>query len=214
MLQVTSLNHPAMKKLFSALAMLLVASVAILVASGVDSGRAAPDFTLPSADASTVSLSQYRGKVVVLEWFNHNCPFVHKFYDDGYMQKWQVDAAAKGVVWLTIDSTNPAHKDYLSTEAAAAEFKRLKMASAHLLLDADGKVGRLYGATNTPQVYVIGPDGTLLYQGAVDDRRTSDASDVSRANNFLNPAIDAILSGGSVATPSTRPYGCSVKYAK
>jgi peroxiredoxin len=187
--------------------------MALSVKAGVSSGKAAPDFSLGSAAGEQVSLKDQLGHVVVLEWFNHDCPFVHKFYDDGYMQKWQADATARGVVWLTIDSTNPAHADYMNPAQARKVFEQMHMASTALLLDPDGTVGRLYGATNTPQVFVIGADGMLLYQGAVDDKRSSDAAEVNGAHNHLLDAVEAALKGEIPGPSGTRPYGCSVKYA-
>jgi peroxiredoxin len=178
------------------------------------SGQPAPDFTLPSADGASVKLSSAKGHFVVLEWFNHNCPFVHKFYDSGAMQKWQEEMTAKGVLWYAIDSTNPKHEDYLTPEAARKSYKDMHLAATALLLDEKGVVGKLYGATNTPQVFLISPEGVLLYQGAIDDRRSSAAYDADNSHNYLLEAIHEAMSGGTVAEPATKPYGCSVKYGE
>lgn len=178
----------------------------------VECGQSAPAFSLPSAKGGRVSLADYRGKVVVIEWFNHNCPFVRKFYDIGAMQKWQAQMTARGVVWLVVDSTNPTHPDYLTPEAAEATYGELHMAANALLLDPEGGVGSLYGATNTPQFFIVDAEGILVYQGAIDDRRTSDPDDVSVARNYVMEALERVLSGQPVSEDKTRPYGCSVKY--
>jgi len=184
-----------------------------LANASVDIGTAMPDFSLKTPNGEQISLQEQRGHVVVLEWFNHNCPFVHKFYDSGMMQQWQAEAKAKGVVWLTIDSTNPAHHDFMTLDMATTVIGEMHIASTALLLDADGTVGRLFGATNTPEVFVISPEGVLIYHGAVDDRRNSDVNDVSKGNQYLINAIDAALAGDKADPAITRPYGCSVKYA-
>jgi peroxiredoxin len=197
---------------------LFIASILALAATqaiaAVRCGDKAPAFTLPSAMGGNVSLSDASGHYVVLEWFNHNCPFVHKFYEGGTMQKWQADAVAKGVVWYVIDSTNPAHEDHLTVEKAKEVYGSMHLASTALLLDETGATGRAYGATNTPQIFIIDPQGVLIYQGAVDDKRTSDSRDIAGAHNHLLHALDEALAGKPVSESATRPYGCSVKYAK
>ena len=199
---------------FASLLAILFAFTAPQLSAGVTCGEKAPDFTLPSINGKDVSLAGFHGHYVVLEWFNHNCPFVQKFYSVGAMQKWQAQYTAKGVIWLTIDSTNPAHSDYVTAEAERDVFKQMKLASSDLLRDSNGKVGHLYGATNTPQIFIIDPNGVLIYQGAVDDNRSTDADDVETARNFLTAALDEALDGKPVSVTSSKPYGCSVKYAK
>ncbi|MBN1403684.1 MAG: redoxin domain-containing protein [Opitutales bacterium] len=196
----------------------LIASIAIWSASATAAtlvnGQTPPDFTLQSAKGENVSLDQYQGQVIVIEWFNHNCPFVHKFYEPGKMQQWQAEAISRGAVWLTIDSTNPAHQDHLTREQAAAVFEERHMVSTQLLLDPEGKVGKAYGAITTPHIFIIGKDGKLLYQGAVDNIRSSNSDDIALADNYLLKALDAALKGTRPEADNTRPYGCSVKYAQ
>lgn len=204
-----------MNKILS-LAALFTAILTSTASAVLTVGEKAPDFSLKSFSGENISLSSLQGQIVVLEWFNHNCPFVHKFYKVGKMQQWQADAAAKGVIWLTIDSTNPAHQDYLSPEQAALVYEQMHIASRALLLDAEGNVGRLYGAVTTPHIYVIGKDGTLLYQGGLDDKRSSDSADIAKARNYLLEAVEAAVNGKPIDSSwqSTRPYGCSIKYAQ
>lgn len=203
-----------MKKLFSLLVLLGLLGTTTTFAGALSTGDQAPDFTLTSSKGDTVNLSQYAGKVIVLEWFNHNCPFVHKFYDSGKMQQWQAEAISRGAVWLTIDSTSPSHKDYLGQEQAENIFEQMHLASTALLLDPQGTVGHLYGAVTTPHIFIIGQDGHLLYQGSVDDIRSSNPNDIARGENYLLTALDAALTGTRPENSSTRPYGCSVKYAQ
>jgi peroxiredoxin len=193
------------------LAFITMIAITSLNAS-LNCGEQAPAFTLPAADGSKVSLESFRGKFVVLEWFNHNCPFVNKFYSCGAMQKWQAEETARGVIWLVIDSTNPSHQDYIPPETAGTVFAEMKFAATALLLDDSGTTGRLYGATNTPQIFIINPAGILIYQGAVDDKRTTSTDDVADAHNYLLAALDNALSGKAVKEATTHPYGCSVKY--
>lgn len=201
-----------MKASFFFATVLLFAS-ALQINASVSCGEAAPDFTLPEAGSGEVSLSQYSGHYVVLEWFNHNCPFVHKFYNVGTMQKWQEEMTGRGVIWLTIDSTNPTHRDHMDAQEAAKVYDDMHLHSTALLLDETGTVGHLYGATNTPQFFVIDPKGVLIYQGAIDDKRSTNSEDIERAHNYLIQALDEALDGNPVSKPVTRPYGCSVKYA-
>jgi peroxiredoxin len=201
-----------MKRIPLVVAALLFLSASSAFAS-VRCGESAPQFALPSAEGKVMTLESARGHYVVLEWFNHNCPFVHKFYDSGTMQKWQAEMTAKGVVWLVIDSANPAHEDYIKPDDAKKVYQKMHMAATALLLDEKGLVGHSYGATNTPQFFVINPKGILIYQGAIDDKRSSDPSDIPEAHNYLMQALDEAMNGNDVSEPVTRPYGCSVKYA-
>lgn len=178
----------------------------------VKNGDAAPDFSLTTVDGKKVSLSDYKGKIVVLEWFNLGCPFVVKHYKNNDMQSLQSEAVGKGVVWLSINSTNPKHQDYLTAEKAADQVKQSKINSTAMLQDADGKVGKLYGAKSTPHMFVINADGKLAYQGAIDDT-PSPKADPKAAKNYVRAAIDELLAGKSVSQAQTKQYGCSVKYA-
>ena len=174
-------------------------------------GAPAPTFALPSAAGTTVSLSDFRGKIVVLEWFNAGCPFVKKQYRAHAMQQLQTDFTKRGVIWLTVNSTNPEHRDYLTPEKSLTFYRDNGLASTALLLDPSGTVGRLYGAKTTPHLFLIDANGVLAYRGAVDDDDDV-AGDPARAHNYLRSAVEEILAGKSVTTKETRPYGCSVKY--
>ena len=175
-------------------------------------GNAAPDFSLPDATGKTHSLADFKGKFVVLEWFNEGCPFVKKHYGSGNMQKLQQEYSGKDVVWLTINSSAPGEQGHLTPETAPKTISELKMTSTKLLLDPDGKVGRLYGAKNTPHMFVINKEGKLIYQGAIDSKPTASASDIASSSNYVKVALDESMAGKPVSTANTKPYGCSVKY--
>ncbi len=175
-------------------------------------GGPAPAFSLPSATGKTVNLSDYKGKYVVLEWTNQGCPFVKKHYGSGNMQATQKWAADKGVVWLTIISSAPGEQGYLTGPEGVQLLKEKKMASTALLVDADGKVGHLYGAKTTPHMFIINPKGELIYQGGMDNKPTTNLDDVPVATNYVKQALEEAMNGKAVSNPSTRPYGCSIKY--
>lgn len=175
-------------------------------------GSSAPEFSLPDTGGKTHSLSQYKGKYVVLEWFNPECPFVKKHYGSGNMQKLQSEFTGKGVVWLSIDSNAPGFEGNLSPEQAQKVMKDWNTKQTALLLDPDGKVGRSYNAHNTPDMIVINPEGKIVYEGAIDSKATPNPADISSSTNYVKAALDESMSGKAVATPSTRAYGCSVKY--
>ncbi len=175
-------------------------------------GSAAPDFSLADAKGKTHSLSQYKGKYVVLEWFNPECPFVKKHYGSGNMQKLQEEYADKGVVWLTIDSNAPGTEGNLSPEQAEKIMTAWKTHQTALLLDPEGKAGRAYGAKNTPNMVVINPEGKIAYEGAIDSKATPNPADIPNSTNYVKAALDESLAGKSVTTSTTKPYGCSVKY--
>ncbi|MFN7728710.1 MAG: thioredoxin family protein [Bdellovibrio sp.] len=181
-------------------------------AATAEIGKAAPGFKLTGADGKEHSLSQYKGKTVVLEWFNNECPYVKKHYDVGNMQKLQTEAAAKGTVWLTINSSAPGKQGHLTTDAAAKLRTERKMANTSLLLDPKGTVGSLYGAKTTPHMYVIDPKGVLAYAGAIDSDSSADPKTIAGANNYVSEALAAVAEGKAVKTTTTKPYGCSVKY--
>ncbi len=194
----------------------LLAALAMLSATqafaAATVGKPAPDFTLTDLDGKAVKLSDFKGRHVVLEWHNHACPFVMKHYDSGNMQSLQVKYDAKDTVWLSINSTNTGHQDYLSNEKNKAYLAAKKAAPDAYLPDPDGKVGNEYGARTTPHMYVINPAGTLVYAGAIDDKRSTNVADVKTAKNFLVAALEESKAGKPVSTASTTPYGCSVKY--
>ena len=190
----------------------LVLSATAAFASTPAVGSAAPDFTLPDASGSSVSLDQYKGKYVVLEWTNPGCPFVRKHYDSGNMQKLQADYTKKGVVWLSVDSSAPGTQGYLQgEEAKKAKEGDYKSASA-LLLDGEGKVGHLYGATNTPDMIIINPEGKVVYTGAIDSIASPDKGDISKATNYVAVSLDDAMAGKPITKAVSKPYGCGVKY--
>lgn len=177
-------------------------------------GAPAPGFSLPDSQGKTESLNNFKGKYVVLEWFNPGCPFVQKHYKSDNMQALQKEFTAKGVVWLTIDSSAPGEEGNLSPEDARKQISEWKMNSSALLLDPDGKVGHEYRATNTPHMFIIDPSGKLIYSGAIDDKPTPDPATIKTASNYVRAALDEAMSGKAVTTPTSRAYGCSVKYAR
>jgi peroxiredoxin len=175
-------------------------------------GSAAPDFSLTDANGKTQSLSQYKGKYVVLEWFNPECPFVKKHYGSGNMQKLQEEYTSKGVAWLTIDSNAPGTEGNITPEQAQKITTSWKTRQTALLLDPEGKAGRAYGAKNTPNMVMINPDGKIAYEGAIDSKATPNPADIPSSTNYVKAALDESLAGKSVSNPTTKPYGCSVKY--
>jgi peroxiredoxin len=175
-------------------------------------GSAAPDFSAPDTNGKTHSLFQYKGKYVVLEWFNPECPFVKKHYGSDNMQKLQQEYTGKGVVWLTIDSNAPGSEGSLSADAASKVMNGWKTRQTALLLDPEGKAGRAYGAKNTPNMVVINPEGKIVYEGAIDSKATPNPADIPSSTNYVKVALDESLEGKPVTTSTTKPYGCSVKY--
>jgi peroxiredoxin len=198
-------------KLLTAL-LTVAASTALIAADSPAVGTSAPDFSLTDSKGKTQSVSQYKGKYVVLEWFNPECPFVKKHYGSGNMQKLQEEFTAKGVVWLTIDSSAPGKEGNLTAEQANAKMTEWKTKQTALVLDADGKAGQAYGAKNTPHMFVINPEGKIVYEGAIDSKATPNVSDIANSTNYVKVALDESLAGESVTTANTKPYGCSVKY--
>lgn len=182
-------------------------------AAALKVGTPAPDFTLPSVDGKSVKLGDYKGKTVVLEWFNLGCPFSKKHYDAKNMQALQEESAAKGVIWLSINSTNPKHANHLPPEKARAQAAEQGFKSAAVLLDDDGRVGSAYGAKTTPHMFIINADGNIAYQGAIDDDPGLKA-DPRQAANYVRKALDELLAGKPVSQPETKQYGCSIKYAQ
>ena len=176
-------------------------------------GAAAPAFTAPATTGANQTLGDLRGKIVVLEWTNHDCPYVRKHYESGNMQALQREAIGQGVVWLSIISSAPGTQGYVTPPQADELTSSRKAAPSAVLLDPKGTVGKLYGATNTPHMYVIDKAGVLAYAGAIDDRPTSRKSDVQGANNYVRAALQSVAAGEPVKTPVTRAYGCTVKYA-
>lgn len=175
-------------------------------------GEPAPVFTATNSKGSSVALSQYRGKTVVLEWTNAECPYTHKHYAAGNMQSLQALAQQQGVVWLSVISSAPGKQGYVNGPAAEALTQSRGAAPTAVLLDPSGAVGRLYGAKTTPHMFVIDKNGILQYMGGIDSMATADASDIPHAEPYLKEAMLAVAQGNPAAHPVTRPYGCSIKY--
>jgi peroxiredoxin len=190
----------------------LAASTTLFAADSPAVGTTAPDFSLTDSKGKTQTVSQYKGKYVVLEWFNPDCPFVKKHYGSGNMQKLQEELTAKGVVWLSIDSSAPGLEGNLSAEQAEKKIAEWKTKQTALVLDPDGKAGRSYGAKNTPHMFVINPEGKIIYEGAIDSKATPNPSDIASSTNYVKVALEESLAGKTVSNANTKPYGCSVKY--
>ena len=194
----------------------LFALTALAFAAGAQAaatvGQPAPDFTLKDASGKTVKLSDFKGKHVVLEWTNPGCPFVQKHYNSGNMPATQKDAMGKGVVWLAINSTEKASRDYLEPAKLVAWKQERKSAPSAILMDEEGTVGKAYGARTTPHMYIVNPKGVLVYAGAIDSIPSARVADIPRATNHVNAALADLAAGKPVAVPATAPYGCSIKY--
>jgi peroxiredoxin len=175
-------------------------------------GKPAPDFSVTDAGGRTQSLSAYKGKTVVLEWNNPECPFVGKHYGAKNMQAQQAEAAAEGVVWLTVNSAAPGKQGRLDAAGASAYVAKVGGKEAAYLLDGDGKVGHAYDAKTTPHMYVIDKDGVLRYMGGIDSIASTDEEDIPKATQYVRQALAEIKAGKTVSVPTSEPYGCSVKY--
>jgi len=176
-------------------------------------GETAPAFSTAATNGRSVSLADQRGKIVILEWTNHDCPYVRKHYDSGNMQTLQKEITAQGVVWLTLISSSPGTQGYVSPKEADELTASRKANPTAVLLDPTGAVGKAYGATNTPHMYIVDKAGLLVYAGAIDDRPTTRRADVQGAHNYVRAALEDMAAGRTVQTPVTRAYGCTVKYA-
>lgn len=194
-----------------ALALVLAISVA-LSAFAARVGAPAPAFTGTDTHGKTHKLSDYRGKFVVLEWTNKDCPFTQKQYDSGNMQTLQRQWTQQGVVWFTVLSSAPGHQGYMTAAEENAWMARVHAAPTAALLDPSGSIGHAYEAKTTPHMFIIDPSGKLIYDGAIDDHPTTDTADVPISRNYVSEALNEAMSGKPVAVAYTRPYGCSVKY--
>ena len=182
------------------------------VRSAAEPGEAAPEFTLTDSKGTSHKLSDFRGKFVVLEWLNHECPFVKKHYSSGNMQKLQQEYTAKGVVWLSIISSAPGKQGHRTGPQAEADTKDKNAAPTAVLLDPSGEVGKKYDAKTTPEMFLLDKEGKILYAGAIDSIKSTDSADIAKAENHVRQALNAALAGQPVPKPKTTPYGCSVKY--
>ncbi|MBC5765064.1 thioredoxin family protein [Ramlibacter albus] len=175
-------------------------------------GQPAPDFTLKDTGGKPVKLSDFRGRYVVLEWTNPGCPYVRKHYNSGNMADTQQHATGKGVVWLAINSTERDAYDYLEPAKLAGWLQERKSRPSAILMDEEGTTGRAYGARTTPHMYIVDPQGRLVYAGGIDSIASSNPDDIKRATNYVRVSLDEALSGKAISNPVTRPYGCSIKY--
>ncbi len=197
-----------MRKILPVLVLILCA-----VATAAQAGRAAPDFTATDIAGHEQSLAAYRGKIVVLEWNNPECPFVKKHYGKGYMQALQKAARAHGVIWIVINSSARRKQGHMTPVQAEAALKERGSVVDGYILDPEGRIGRLYGATTTPHMFVIDRDGNLAYSGAIDNKPTVDPADMKTAKNYVLAALDALVAGEPPAIENVQAYGCGVKYA-
>ena len=175
-------------------------------------GEPAPQFGATDSDGKTVALSDFKGKYVVLEWTNDECPFVRKHYGSGNMQSQQKEAAAKGVTWLTIISSAPGKQGHVDGAKANELTRKRGAAPAAVLLDEKGEVGRLYGAKTTPHMFIVDPQGKLIYAGGIDSIASTEVEDLPKATQFVRVALNEAMSGKPVSQAVTAPYGCSIKY--
>lgn len=201
-----------MKQLLTAFTTLAVIAAPAVAAPVI--GKAAPNFKLADMNGKPVTLSDFRGKTVVLEWNNPGCPFVKKHYASGNMQKAQATAAKDGVVWLTINSGAPGKQGYMTGAETKAFLAESGAKPANYLLDPRGVVGKAYDAKTTPHMYVVNPAGTLVYAGGIDDKPTANPADIAGARNHVLAALADLKAGKPVSVASSRPYGCAVKYAE
>lgn len=172
----------------------------------------APEFELKNSSGKAVKLSDYKGKTVVLEWINHECPYVQKHYNSGNMQELQKKSTTEGIIWLSINSAAPGKQGYLQGGEVDRVTKDKKANPTQVLIDSNGKVGKAYDAKTTPHMYVIDPTGKLVYMGAIDDKATTDVADIKGATNYVVAALDALKKNEPVKTTVTKAYGCAVKY--
>jgi thioredoxin-related protein len=177
----------------------------------VTTGEMAPDFTLPGL-TKEIKLSDFKGKIVVLEWMNHGCPFVRKHYDSNNMQSLQKKYTGQNVIWFSIVSSAEGKQGYVDQKGALKDKTDNKSSATDVLLDPTGKIGQLYGAKTTPHMFIIDKDGKLVYQGAIDDKADTDKASIPGAKNFVVAALDEIMAGKKVSANTTKSYGCSVKY--
>ncbi len=190
----------------------LPAALTSPAAANAQTGVPAPDFTATDSKNKQHTLAGYRGKTVVLEWTNHECPYTVKHYATGNMQALQQSATDAGIIWLTVVSSRPGAQGYVEGLEADRLTEERKARPTAVLLDPKGGLGRLYGASTTPHMYVINPSGVLVYMGGIDDQPSANHATVKTARNYVREALDALAAGRPIAVASARPYGCTVKY--
>jgi peroxiredoxin len=194
------------------LSLALAASLPLPAFALASPGQPAPAFELTDLDGRKVTLADLRGRFVVLEWTNPSCPFVQKHYGSGNMQSLQKRLTGEGVQWVVINSTAASHPEYLQPAEQKAWLRKQGAAATIAALDADGAVGRAYAAKVTPHMYVIDPNGVLVYAGAIDDKRSANPEDVKTARNYILQTFADVRAGKPVSAPSTNAYGCTIKY--
>lgn len=202
-----------MNRFFSLLAVTALVFGVNTAQAAITIGQTAPDFSIADVEGKELKLSDLKGKVVVLEWTNHACPFVEKHYKSGNMQKIQADMKAKGAVWVSINSSAKGKQGHVTPEQAADITKGVQSAADHFVLDHSGAIGKSYDAKVTPHMYVIGKDGKIAYMGAIDSNPSADPADIKGATNYVVNAVSEALDGKAVTLANTKPYGCGVKYA-
>jgi len=201
-----------MKRGFAGIVTLTVMALSIL-ALAVRVGEPAPNFTATDSNGKTHTLSSWRGKYVVLEWHNQSCPYTKKHYESGNMERLQKEWTEKGVVWFTVISSAPGTQGYVTAGQENEYMQKMHAAPTAALLDPTGDLGHLYDAKTTPHMFIINPAGVLIYDGAIDDKPTPDEADIATSRNYVSLALTEAMAGKPVDTPTSRPYGCSVKYA-
>jgi hypothetical protein len=202
-----------MRKRFAPFTVIGFTLIALSLGWAARVGEPAPDFTATDTNGKVHTLSEYQGKFVVLEWTNRGCPYTQKHYNSGNMQRLQREWTSRGVAWLTVVSSAPGKQGYVTASGENAYLKQANAAPTAVLLDPAGTLGHLYDAKTTPHIFIINPKGVLIYNGAIDDRPTTDLGDVNGAKNYVSLALEEATSGKPVSNPTSRPYGCSVKYA-
>ncbi len=190
----------------------IAGAFALISATAAEIGKAAPDFTAKDLKGEVVSLAELKGKIVVLEWVNFDCPFVQKHYSSGNMQKLQADAAAKDVTWITVNSAAENKEGHMDTAKMAALAKKNDNKAGHFVMDPSGTIGKAYSAKVTPHMFIINKDGKLAYDGAIDSKATTENADVATADKYFASALDAVQNGKEVENAKNQPYGCGVKY--
>lgn len=209
-MRMTKLPH---FKAFAGMVAILALGASALSAKAPVAGQAAPAFSTTGLSGNPVSLGDQAGKIVVLEWTNYNCPFVKKFYESGEMQKLQKQYTDAGVVWYTVNSAAEGAQGYGTAEEWKQRLAKSKAAATDFLIDTDGAIGHAYGARVTPQMVIIGADGTLVFNGAIDSIPSDKAADIEKAENYVSATLDALLKGEKVEPRTNRAYGCGIKYS-
>jgi len=202
----------SLMKLSQTMLLSLLAAISLTTHAAVNVGQPAPDFTGLDSNGKQHSLSQYKGKTVILEWTNHDCPYVKKHYNSGNMQALQKDATANGIVWLSIISSSPGKQGHVSGKQANELSASRNASPTAVILDESSEIGLLYGAKTTPHMYIVDKSGQLVYMGGIDDTPSKDEDDIPKSKNYVRAALDEMAASQAIKKSITRPYGCSVKY--